>query len=73
MKSMSELNEFFPSELADCCLSSEEFEKLNSENIEFFDYFLQKRQLFLGYLEKHENEYKTQLNALIANISENLN
>ena len=71
MKSMSELNEFLPSELAECCLSSEEFEKLDSENIEsFFDYFFQKRQSFLGYLEKHETEYKFQLDALISDISE---
>ena len=71
MKSMSELNEFFPSDMAECCLSSEEFEKLNSENIEsFFDYFFQKRQSFLGYLEKHDTEYKFQLDALISDISE---
>ena len=74
LKNMQELTKSYPKELAECCLSFEDFEKLTDENVDdFYTDFFQKRQHFIAYLNKHKTEYRGQLNELITSIQAKFN
>ena len=68
-KNLVEYNKHTAVELCDCCLSIDEFKKLNNDNLnEYVKHFHKKRVDFITHLDRQKTDYQARLKDLLISI-----